>query len=213
VVPVFLLSLLPVATQDQNITKLLPKPAQNEATAPPASNSLGNNTGTILNNTVTDNFIVNGNPETLTITSNSCKINKQTITGNFVDGNVSLYDNSGIIDQNDVSNNTVMGRQGNSIASPYKIIDDGRPIPNRDGTFTCSFRIQMDSQARANYITVAIETKGLLFFGVLSNPQATRLNPFAGYMIAKVNHPGGVLTVLAKYAQRACNHERRFSWG
>jgi hypothetical protein len=70
----------------------------------------------------------------------------------------------------------------------------------------------MDNQAKVDYLTVALEKNELLDFGIISNPRAVWLNPFAGYIMAKVNHPGGVLTIWGRYSKATCNHEFRFSW-
>jgi pimeloyl-ACP methyl ester carboxylesterase len=195
-------------------SELQQKMAPKEAPASPMSDSLVDNTGTILNNKVDHNFIINGRPEQLTITSNSGKINSNTITDNFVDGNIKLLRNSGIIDQNEVAHNTVMGHQANNNnAPPFHVIYDSPPVREREGTFTCSFRIQMETQTSVDYLTVALEKNELLDFSINSDPRAVWLNPFVGYIIAKVNHPGGVLTVWGRYSKAACNQERRFSWG
>jgi hypothetical protein len=126
-------------------SELLQKKTSKEAPVFPMSDSLVNNTGTIRSNKMDHNVIINGRPEPLIITSNSGTINSNAITNNFIDGNVSLLDNSGTIVENEVSGNTVMGRQRSDTVPPYKIIDDGRPMPAGDGTFVCSFQIQIKS--------------------------------------------------------------------
>ena len=227
--------LLPGATQDQNNTKLLPRTTHNEATAPPVSeataapgDSLISNTGIILNNKVDHNFIINGRPEQLEITSNSGKIINNTIDDNFVDGNVDLFANSGTVVNNEIERNTVIAHynsnsnsnsnsdsdgKDNAFEFPFHVVDENPLTPDRGGKFTCSFRIQMDDQAKVGYLTVALQTNELLGFGVISSdPRPVWLNPFVGYRIAKVHHPGGMLTVWGRYSKAPCNHELRLSW-
>ena len=60
----------------------------------------------------------------------------------------------------------------------------------------CSFRIQMESQAKVDHLIVALGADGLLGFNIISDQPAVRLNPFVGYIIAKVINPSGVLRVL-----------------
>jgi pimeloyl-ACP methyl ester carboxylesterase len=197
-------------------SELTQKAAQVRATEP-IGDSLVRNTGTISINKFDHNLVINGRPEQLTITTNHGEIKNNTITDNFVDGNVSLLDNSGAIDNNEIERNTIMehadsnsAKQG---ASPFNIVDGGQPIHNQDGTFTCSFRIQMGAQAKVDYLTVALEANDMLAFRVTSDQPATRLDQFVGYVITKVMKPTGVITVLRRYSKPECNHNRRISWG
>jgi hypothetical protein len=213
---VFVWSLLPQTIQDQNKAELPQTTTNNQATALPGD-SLISNTGTILTNKFTNNTVINGRPEQLTITANSGTINNNTISGNFVDGNVSLLNNAGTINSNEIERNTIMApshsNYGDNVkgAPPFHILNS-QPVRDREGTFTCSFRIQMENQAKIDYLTVALDAHELLGFRIISDQLAVGLNPFVGYIIAKVNNPQGVLTVLGRYSKPACNHERRFSW-
>jgi hypothetical protein len=212
---VFVWSLLPQTIQDQNKAELLQTTTNNQAAALPGD-SLVSNTGTILTNRIIGNTIINGRPDQLTITMNNGKINNNIMNDNFVDENVSLLNNTGTIDYNEMMRNRMMrstdSRSGGN-EPPFHVVDERPPIRDREGTFTCSFRIQMANQAKVDYLTVALQTNGLLGFGIISDPRAVMLNPFVGYTIAKVNHPEGVLTVLGRYPKAACDHGRRFSWG
>jgi pimeloyl-ACP methyl ester carboxylesterase len=191
---------------------------RSQATAPP-SDSLINNTGTISTNRVTNSIIINGRPEQLTIIANNGKINNNTINDNFVDGNVSLLNNAGTINSNEIERNTIMRSTHSSSgdneksARPFRVAGDSLPVRDRDGAFTCSFRIQMESQAKVDHLIVALGADGLLGFNIISDQPAVRLNPFVGYIIAKVINPSGVLRVLGRYSKAGCNHEINISSG
>jgi pimeloyl-ACP methyl ester carboxylesterase len=181
--------------------------------------SLVNNTGTILRNTFTNNTVINGRSDKLTITTNNGKINSNTMNDNFVDGNVSLLNNAGTIDSNEIERNTIMrSTHSNSgdnekSALPFRVAGDSLPVQDREGAFTCSFGIQMERQARVAYLTVALAADGLLGFNIISDQPAVRLNPFVGYIITKVINPSGVLRVLGRYSKYGCNHEINISSG
>jgi hypothetical protein len=215
---VFVWSLVPRTIQDQNSTKMQPTMTDSQATAPPGD-SLISNTGTILINKFTNNTVISGRPEQLTITANSGTINSNTISGNFVDGNVSLLNNAGTINSNEIERNTIMrsthSKSGDNekSARPFLVAGDSLPVRDRDGAFTCSFRIQMESQAKVDYLTVALAADGLLGFNIISDQPAVRLNPFVGYIIAKVINPSGVLRVLGRYSKAGCNHQINISSG
>jgi hypothetical protein len=192
-------------------SELLQRTVHNQATALPGD-SLINNTGTIFINKFTNNTVIGGRPEQLTITTNSGTINNNTISGNFVDGNVSLLNNAGTINRNEIERNTIMRSTRSNFedneksARPFRVTGDSLPIRDRDGAFMCSFRIQMESQAKVDHLIVALGADGLLGFNIISDQPAVRLNPFVGYIIAKVINPSGALRVLVRYSKAGCNH-------
>jgi hypothetical protein len=171
------------------------------------NNSLVNNTGTILENEFSNNFVVNGGPDKLIITTNSGNIKNNNMSGNFIDGNVALLDNTGVIGNNQIDSNTIIPQ------APFRIVDDSSPIQAPNGGFICSFHIQMDSSVKIDYLIIALKTEGLLSLRIIGNGRMSRLDPFVGYAIGKVIDPAGTLTVLGQYSKADCHHDREFSWG
>jgi pimeloyl-ACP methyl ester carboxylesterase len=200
-------------------SKLEQSTTPNQDTSLP-EDALISNTGTILSNRFVNNLIVNGHLDPLIITTNNGRIRDNNISNNFIDGKVDILRNTGTIDNNEVGSNTIMRgsgsnnlARGGSDALPFHILDDSHPILDRDGTFTCSFRINMESGTKINYLTIALTADGLLGMRVIGNQPTIMLNQFVGYAIWKVTNPEGVLTISARYSKQGCNHERRFSWG
>ena len=68
-------------------------------------------------------------------------------------------------------------------------------------------------QAKVDHLIVALGADGLLGFNIISDQPAVRLNPFVGYIIAKVINPSGVLRVLGRYSKAGCNHKINISSG
>jgi hypothetical protein len=97
------------------------------------NNSLVNNTGTILENEFSNNFVVNGGPDKLIITTNSGNIKNNNMSGNFIDGNVALLDNTGVIGNNQIDSNTIIPQ------APFRIVDDSSPIQAPNGGLSVRF--------------------------------------------------------------------------
>jgi hypothetical protein len=199
-------------------SKLEQSTTPNQTTSLP-DDTLINNTGTILRNSVVGNTIINGRSDPLIITTNNGRILDNNISNNFIDGKVGILNNTGTIDNNEVGNNTIMRgtssnnlvRDGNGVL-PFHILDDIHPVLDRDGVFMCSFRINMESGTKISYLTIALSADGLLGMRVIGNQTTIMLDQFVRYVISKVTNPEGILTISARYSKEGCNHERRFSW-
>jgi pimeloyl-ACP methyl ester carboxylesterase len=199
-------------------SKLEQSKTPNQTTSLP-QDTLITNTGTISRNRFVNNAVINGKSDPLIIMSNNGRIQDNNISSNFIEGKVDILKNTGTIDNNEVGNNTIMRRassnnpvKGGNDALPFLILDDSHPVIDRDGVFTCSFRINMEGGTKFKYLTIALAADGLLGMRVIGNETTIMLNQFVGYAISKVTNPEGILTISARYAKESCNHERRFSW-
>jgi hypothetical protein len=196
----------------------LQRAAHNPSFALPDS-SLMTNTGTIVDNTMIGNVVINGTPDRLALAGNHGTINSNTMNGNWTYGNVTLLDNSGLILHNEMRGNTAVASNNATVSSgekskpPFQILDEGYSAPDRDGIVTCKFRIQLESQSKFNHLTVALKGNGLLGFRTISAQPTVILRPFVGYLITKVINPRGELTVIAAFSKSRCNGEYNISGG
>jgi pimeloyl-ACP methyl ester carboxylesterase len=97
---------------------------------------------------------------------------------------------------------------------PFHVVIDDKIYRNMDGGFFCWFLVQMDVEAKLDYMSLAIKGDAVTGFRIMSDERMKAINqiPIAGYLITKVMNPKDKFGVAVYHSKATCDVVPSIAW-